>query len=419
MSATAPDQTAPDQAAPDQTATRIERLPPLATVERAAQSVRTQLIDPRALPVWLDAWRTADEFAPTPHEIATPAWSGAWVEAFGDTVECHLAVRSIRDGADDWRAVGFWLVVRSTHRRIGPFAIRTIHVGTAGESPTETVFVEHNRPWLRADRDTDEEAAAFLDDIVDLTAALPADRFDADGVPSEIVALSQRLRPADTETRSSPCLTFPDGFANGFAAALPEGGDIFPLLRRKTRSNVRRARKAYGAIAVDWKAGDEAHPLLDTLIELHQARWKAVGQSGAFGKRVERFYRRLLDENRLAVAVASDESGPIGATLLAEDDGRALCLIVGFADIAVRASPGMVSLVPIMEEAARRGHRGFEYLVGESLYKRMLTNGERSLVWAQLPRRNARMLMAQALRGVLRAVRSVRTLLSPSAASRP
>ena len=60
-------------------------------------------------------------------------------------------------------------------------------------------------------------------------------------------------------------------------------GEILPLLGKSTRSNIRRRLKKYGELETTWATKvSEAEEIFADLVELHQARWKAVGEAGAF-----------------------------------------------------------------------------------------------------------------------------------------
>ena len=381
---------------------RDDRSRPVAAVSRNGRT--TRLFAAASLPVWIDAWRTLDEFRPTPFLTASPEWTSHWYHAFAETVDAYLAVRT-RDDEPGQRPIGFWLVTLSSHRRLGPIPLRTAHVGTAGEPAEDSLFVEHNRPWLVDDDDA--EAANFLDDLMELATSLPVDRVDVDGVPESIVKQSRRLVQAEKQTRISRWLDFAD-----VPATSPREGEppVLSLLRAKTRSNFRRAVRQYGPLQLVWEDGPAADTPLAQLIELHQSRWQAAGQGGTFsGHRVEQFYHDMLsEESSVSVAMVSDPDGPVGGCLLGENAGRIVCLVIGFADVALRPNPGLVALVLILQAAADRGAAGFEFLVGENHYKRMLSNADEQLCWAELSQPTWRMRAARSARAIKRGLDRMR-----------
>ena len=343
--------------------------------------------------VW-SRWEAADRDHPTPHAAASYHWNRSWDRSYGDSVDCRVLV-AIAGGCE----VGYWLSPRSANLSDGPVTVATQHLGTAGEPSGDAVFVEHNRPWLHPSLDPTAGGRDFLRRAIGRLSREPGDRIDLDGLPAELVP-SDLLDAAHLERRDSPWFDF-EGI---------DDGDLLASLRKKTRSNFRRAMKHYGPVIVEWTEADGDIPAaMRTLIDLHQSRWEAAGRAGAFGgDRFAPFLGDVVAGGRGAVAIARDDAGPIGATLLTREERRLLCLVVGFADTAVRQSPGVVSLVPIMQAALDRGYAGFEWLVGDSLYKRMLSTGTRELVWAKQPQSTLKMLTVRSLRAVKRTLDAAR-----------
>jgi hypothetical protein len=74
-------------------------------------------------------------------------WTGTWLEYYGDVVPHRFAV-----GEADGAPCGIALVTRGVGRRRGPFPLRTVHLGTAGEPPDESVYVEYNAVLVDPER---------------------------------------------------------------------------------------------------------------------------------------------------------------------------------------------------------------------------------------------------------------------------
>lgn len=346
--------------------------PPVA--EPAADRLVIEFAEsPSAIAAALTQWRALAANASAIPCTASSNWTEAWLRHYGDCVQPRVAI-----GRRGGKAIAFWLVPRSRHRCHGPVPLRTAHLGTAGEPERESVFVEHNRPFV-ADGLGEVDEAAFVEAVWNRLGDDPVDRIDADGLPAEIAdpllaALATDDRSTlEVERRASRWMRF---------TREEHGCDLMAMLRRKTRSNYRRAAKRYSAVETTWQTGPEASANFDILIRLHQVRWERVGEPGSFsGTRLRAFLGDLLNQRKAAVAVTTDQGEPFGAAYLVSDAGRAVCLVVGFGDTARFESPGLVSLVPIMGEACSRGFDGFEFLAGDSLYKRMLTNESCELVW--------------------------------------
>lgn len=334
-------------------------------------------------------WQALDAAHPTPFITASFDWNQTWLTHYRDVVQPGVAV-----GRIDGEIVGLWLVPRSTHRSRGPIPLRTVHLGTAGEPESDSLFVEHNTPWVRGIRPCE-----FLHAVWPHLLAEPVDRVDADGISADLLARCGPLWTASgtvaIERRPSPWMRFDT-----------PSGDMMQQIRRKTRSNFRRAMKQYDAPTTTWLTGPPAMDDFDTLVRLHQARWAGTDQPGAFaGTRLQSFLGDLVETGRAAVALCRDGDEPIGAALMIENAGRGVVLVVGFADTATRESPGIVSLVPIMQAAWNRGLEGFEFLVGDNLYKRMLSNETVELAWVKQTRPTVRSRLTGGLLRMKRAVR--------------
>jgi CelD/BcsL family acetyltransferase involved in cellulose biosynthesis len=151
---------------------------------------------------------------------------------------------------------------------------------------------------------------------------------------------------------------------------------------------LRRALKKTGEIEVTQAASlDQADDILNELIELHQARWRAVSQPGAFAsQRFTAFQRelvtRLLPEERVVLLRVRSQSLTIGCLMLLVDRGRLLDYLSGFAPFEATPSPGIISHYLAMEQALAQGYRAYDFLVGDKRHKANLATDSRNLIWA-------------------------------------
>ena len=351
----------------------------------------TTIIRGRDLDAAFEQWRPADAACPSPSTTASYAWNRAWATHYGPTVDLRMAVR--RDGD---RPTGFLLMPRSRNRSAGPIPLRTQHVGTAGEPHDDGVFVEYARPW------TAEGVceAAFTSDAIAAATADTPDRLDLDGVTPQLLdGLS--IEPTDMEIRRSPWHDTSHGDPDAVLSALG----------KSSRKNLKRRLKSYPGLRAEWAADVETGlAFLAELMPMHQARWQASGEAGAFASpRFAGFARdlvRLSDgDDRVTVSRVSDDEGTVGCVLLLRQDGRVCDFTAGFASPDDRPSPGLVAHFANIQEAARRGLAGYEFLVGDARVKQDLSTGSFDLVWARRPLGTARMTAATAARAIVRVVR--------------
>lgn len=170
------------------------------------------------------------------------------------------------------------------------------------------------------------------------------------------------------------------------------GGDPLTLIDGKTRAKIRRAKREYesiGSIAIKTASsvmeGLEWFELLGTM---HQKRWTAKGEPGCFSnKRFIRFHRMMIARNHA--------NG--GARVMRINVGNmALGYLYGFADkerfylyqcgfdydmVDKNSMPGLVCHVLAMEALAVSGLQMYDFMAGNSRYKRALSNVEENMTW--------------------------------------
>ena len=321
--------------------------------------------------VWtnLEAELSSDDLA------CSWAWTETWLASYGDAVDHRFVVGEQDDGPG-----GIALVCAGTGRRRGPFRLKSLHLGTAGEPPGSGVFVEYNRVLVRpAQRDAFAAALMGLlrDDASWHELAL-------DGFAPEDAEPLLRAEPGFiTRSEPSPVLTL---------AALGEGGAV-GAVKSGTRRKVRRSMEALGDLSTEWAStSDHALDILQELIELHQSRWRAAGKPGAFSdQRFIRFHSelipRLLPERRVILFRVRAGSGTVGCLYHFVERKRALFYQSGFAvHEDRRITPGFVAFVLCMDECAKEGLVEYDFLAGDDRYKRDLATTTRELVWATLRR---------------------------------
>ena len=122
------------------------------------------------------------------------------------------------------------------------------------------------------------------------------------------------------------------------ARAAGHGADVAAALRPGPRSRLRRTLRAFGPLHEEWaQDAESARAILDDLVVLHQARWTAGGEPGAFAEaRVLAFHRDLVAALAGAAGVVlfrvRDAAGAtIGCVYAFADAGTVLFYQGGFA----------------------------------------------------------------------------------------
>jgi CelD/BcsL family acetyltransferase involved in cellulose biosynthesis len=323
-------------------------------------------------------------------------WTALWLEYFGKVVR-HRYLIAERGGIP----CGTALLTRST-RRHGPLTIRRLHIGTAGEPEGEGVFVEYNG-LCAGPGDRTEFAQAILAEVHRTSRwdELHLDGFD----------------PAHAETLLSVDPSF-DVLRQGSRVLTLEAptGDLVNVIGSKNaRKIVRRSLRGISPYHTEWAqdiAG--ARRIIQELERLHQQRWEARGERGAFSsERFRAFHHALIDrwlpEGRAAV-FGVHHGGELVAALYGFVVGDTLQCYQGgfriFDESKVRV--GYAAHMLFADAARQRGLRHYEYLAGDYRYKTELSTGERVLVWATLSRRHPRAMAIRAARDGMRLLRSTR-----------
>ena len=300
-------------------------------------------------------------------------WTETWLRHYGGLCPHRILTGIVSHGGSE-RVVGIALVSRSRLRK-GPFVLRMWHLGTAGEPDGHSVCVEYNRLLAEPEWRTQFEA-----EVVYWLKTHGRDGVALDGLaPDEWAGLAAQF--PGTKVRSASSKYF------DLTRARAAGTDVLSQLGRSTRQNLRRKLRDYGDIETTWAEDvPTAQGILDELIELHQARWNAVGKPGAFASpRFAAFQRDLLTrwipERRIVAFRTRHQGETVGCLVLLVDQGRILDYYSGFVSFEKKPSPGMVTHLLCMQEALARGYTAYDFLVGEKQHKDNLSTDENPLVW--------------------------------------
>lgn len=323
------------------------------------------------------------------------SWIGTWLAELPKTID-PLCLRARLAG----ETVGLALLTPYEARRHGFVTARQLHLhATGGEE--DRLTVEHNG-FLVDRRCAAGATAALLRHLAGLDIweelALPGVDPSMETTMAALgrVILLQRSRCPHVDLSALGSGSYLDG------------------LGANTRHQLRRAHRLYGGPELD-AAGDQesAAAFLAGLEELHDARWRSVGKDGAFaGDFLKAFHRRLVMEG-----VANDT---VQLLRTRTGDGRTIGYLYNFLHRGSvyayqsgfetpadnRLKPGLVSHHLAIEMNRAAGRAVYDFLAGDSRYKRSLANGASELVWLVVQRPAGKFRienLARALKSLLRA----------------
>lgn len=326
-------------------------------------------------------WRVVETRLEKPGLTCSWAWTETWLRHFGDLVE-HRFVLAENTGGPCAAA----LLTRGRAARRGP-GIRRLHIGTAGEPPEHTVYVEPNRLLVAPDLRRAFAAALLADAHRDSWW----DELCLDGFAAEDAEALLAAEPALVARReASPSLVLP-----------AVGTDVLQSLSSGAARRIRRSLRGLEPVRTEWAATQEhALDILEELARLHEERWARSGRRGAFAShRFAAFHRdlvrELLPRDGVVLFRAHIEQGTLGCLYGFVEHQRLLFYQSGFIHLDDnRLRPGLTCHALLMQACADRGLREYDLLAGDDRYKRELTTTQHQLVWARARRRRPRTLAA-------------------------
>ena len=369
-------------------------LPTQRTVPRPSM-LKLRVLESRDQSQALAIWRDLEQRVEQVPLAASESWTRVWLDHYGETVRYWFLV------AEDAGLVrGICLYTERVERKAPLLTLHTRHLGTAGDPVSESACVEYNSLLVEpAWRDAYRDAVSHW-----LLTQADGDVIQLDGfLSTESAELTAHWPPVDVRERESKYLDLD--------AVRASGAELITHLGRSTRANLRRRMREYGTIDIECATSlDAANDILSDLIDLHQARWKAVGERGAFASpRFLGFQRALLTElfpqGRCVVFRARHQGATIGALLLLVDRHRLLDYLSGLAAFDAQPSPGLVTHYLCQCEALQRGFAAYDFLVGDKRHKDNLSTHTQTLTWTRLVRPTVKNRIIAALTHLKRRLR--------------
>ncbi|MCA9115983.1 MAG: GNAT family N-acetyltransferase, partial [Planctomycetaceae bacterium] len=329
-----------------------------------------------------------------PSLTCSPAWVETWLDQYGDLVPHRFVAGYSAEGT----LRGMALLCEGVEEHEGPFPVRTLHLGTAGEPEADSVVVEYNR--LLADS---RWHPIFLRDVLQAMAEDGScDELRLDGFSlNDFSVVSKSLQPLQLrkEVRTVVSWYF------DLDAARAEGGEVISHLGYSTRKHLRKNLRWYtsegGELTSEWaESVEEAEDIFAEMVQLHQQRWEAAGHPGVYSsERFMRFHqellRRLVPAGKMVLFRVKCGTELVGCVQLLVDGRRVLAYQGGFAAYDSKHSPGVVVDYLCISECLKRGYSAFDFLGGESSHKQKLSTDSAKLVWVRLKHPRLKYAFAQ------------------------
>lgn len=343
-------------------------------------------------------WEGIHSLCPGASIFLSRDWVATWLEAFGERLKPDLLAF-----ANDEAVVGCCLLVwRSELVRHIP--MRRVYLNCAGEDKGESTCLEYN-----ALLSLPEHAEAVAEALLDFLQDQSWDELLLDGMTAGAVTSWQLDRLGSVEVFERPA-----HYADLRELRRSAGG-LDAALSAKSRKNIRRSQRSCeagrGACTVRVAETEaEAVSMLHQLARLHQSRWIDRGSPGSFASpRIMEFHeawiRRSFAAGRILLFQVQSGSEPIGLLYCFLDRGWVRFYQSGFNySLDARSSPGLVTLYFVIRYCLEQSSlQAFDFLAGDSQYKRILANASQPLRWIIVRRFTASSLLYRGLRFVRRA----------------
>jgi CelD/BcsL family acetyltransferase involved in cellulose biosynthesis len=329
------------------------------------------------------------------------SWIGCWLKGLAPNTKPML-LRATRND----QVVGLALVVHRRNRRLTVFPSSSLTLHATGNPDEDAITIEHNG-FLIHHADSDGITASMYQHLLRRTAdwdevvlpGLPARPKLGMPLASDLV-LRER-------TKSS--------YVVDLQAVRGRDGDYVSILSSNTRNQIRRSIKTYEKLGplqlTEAKDVPTAMAFLAELKVLHEKRWAALGKVGAFSNPTfESFHVRLVEAAfpSGAVQLLRVQAGPhvVGYLYNFVFRGRVHFYQSGFDYDLVQnnSRPGIVTHTLSVGHNARLGHRIYDFMAGDTQYKRSLSTNEETMVWVNVHRKTAAFWLENSLRFIKRRV---------------
>jgi CelD/BcsL family acetyltransferase involved in cellulose biosynthesis len=329
-------------------------------------------------------WRALEAQAEASFFISW-TWIGCWLSR----LEPALRPRLLRAERGD-RVVGLGLVVAHRCFRLRAIPLRCLQVHATGDPRHDDITIEHNALLVA------KEGSATIEEAMLGHLCSPGFGWDSIFIPGvSAMPPLDGLSPLNmvTETASSPA------YAVDLDPIRSGGGDYLGQVSRNTRSQIRRGVKAYeqfGSVKVSLaRDKEEALLFLSRLKDLHQRTWTARGQAGAFANPLfEVFHAGLIERGMAQGQIfllrvhAGDQD--IGYLYNFAHEGTISAYQSGFnyGLLEKNSHPGLVSHALAIQHFLDAGYSEYDFLAGDSRYKRQLATRNYDIVTLSIHRNN-------------------------------
>ncbi len=317
-----------------------------------------------------------DELAPGV-PFRTWAWNSHWWRVYGDQAEpCRphreLFVLAVLDRDDRLVGLAPWYVDHGAARGrvvrfLGSGEVCSDYLAVLARPDMEDAVAASLADWLTQGSKQPASRSATSGDGWDLLELTDVDAADP---ATNRLAEHLRRRGHTVHCRPGP---------NCWRIELPGRWDDFlALLSKSHRRQLRRTERALlasGRVVLRTVTHlDELPAAQERLIDLHQRRRAALGQTGCFAsERFRRFHARVMPEllrsGVLNLHCVELDGRTVAVEYQLAGGGTVYAYQAGVEPDVLRCSPGRLAHMTTVRRAIESGHAAFDFLRGDEPYK--------------------------------------------------
>jgi len=355
-----------------------------------------------ALPdnAWLEPiWRGLEERADASF-FQSWYWIGTWLDCLPSDIAPEL-LRVDREGV----VVGLAVIVPRTVYRHRFLRSKGLFLNRTGNPGLDSLTIEYN--GFLSERGAERDVARVCTDFL-LSEYKNWDELFLDGMSKPELFNELSLGQAQLHTGKSD-----HGHYVDLAALRASGQEYVATLGQSTRYNIRRSLREYekrGALAID-EAGDltRASTYLKRLGHLHQCYWEKKGKPGAFANRFfltfhEKLVERGFSDGAVQLLRVTAGGAEVGYLYNYVYRGHVYNYQGGFdySGGRLHERPGLVCHALAIEHNMQKGHSIYDFMAGDSAYKRNLSTASETLAWQVVQRRRLKFRIEDGLRRLRR-----------------
>lgn len=196
----------------------------------------------------------------------------------------------------------------------------------------------------------------------------------------------------------------------------PALDDFLTTLGKNSREQIRRSLRLYAestpVILIEATCVEEALSFFDELKKFHTSRWISKGEKGSFANPIwEHFHRTLIQERFKAGEIQMlkiSNSDDIAFLFNYIWRGKVYVLQMGFHYTEnKRFKPGYVAHAMAIVHNKAKGMAIYDFMHGESRYKKSLSNKSTNLYWVALQRQRLKFSVEKIAVSVVRRFRKI------------